>query len=222
MTFPIVVPSLLAAPFDRLGEAIHTLEKDGIHLFHFDVMDGHFVQNLTMGPVVLHSLQNHVKSTFDVHLMVDNPEIQISWFDLPCVRSISIHIEASSNLAYDLYEIRQRGKKAGAVINPNTPVNWLNPILDKADQILVMSVFPGLGGQDFIPETLESVRYLSRLKQEKDYRYSIQIDGGIHAGTIVDAVKAGAEELIAGNAVFHAPSPTDALRTLKSLIQSAV
>jgi ribulose-phosphate 3-epimerase len=218
MIQPIILPSLLAAPFDRLGESILELEQAGIDVLHYDVMDGHFVQNLTMGPLIIESLAGKVKSQFDVHLMVENPEKQIGWFDLPSVRSISVHVEASSNLANDLYDIHNRGKKSGVVINPNTPVRWLNPVLAKLDQVLVMSVYPGLGGQKFIEDTLDSVRYLAQQKKEKGYSYIIQIDGGINQHTIKKAADAGVEELVAGSAVFNHPSPVNALHHLQSLI----
>lgn len=218
MSKPIILPSILSAPFDRLGESILELEQAGIDLFHYDVMDGHFVENLTIGPLILHSLAGKVKSQFDVHLMVDNPEKQIGWFDLPNVRSISIHIEASSDLTNDLSNIQKRGKKSGVVMNPNTPVNWLDPVLDQVDQILVMSVYPGQGGQSFIAETLESVRYLSQKKKENNYPFIIQIDGGINQHTIKQAADAGVEELVAGSAVFNQPSPVEALNHLQSLV----
>lgn len=218
MTLPIILPSLLSAPFDRLGESISELEQAGVGVFHYDVMDGHFVENLTMGPLIIQSLEGKVNSQFDVHLMVENPAKQTGWFDLPSVRSISIHVEASSNLSYDLEEIQKRGKLAGVVMNPNTPVNWLDPVLANVDQVLVMSVYPGLGGQKFIEETLESVRYLSQQKQERGYSYIIQIDGGINQHTIKQAADAGVEELVAGSAVFNQPSPVEALQHLQSLI----
>lgn len=218
MKYPIILPSLLSAPFDRLGESILELEQAGIDLFHYDVMDGHFVDNLSIGPLILHSLAGKVKSQFDVHLMVNNPEKQIAWFDLPSVRSISIHFEASSNLTNDLIAIQNRGKIPGVVINPNTSVQLLDPVVSKAGQILVMSVYPGQGGQTFIDETLESVRYLSQKKKEHDYSYIIQIDGGINQNTIKQAAEAGVEELVAGSAVFNQPSPVAALNHLQSLI----
>lgn len=217
---PIVVPSLLSAPFDRLGEAVASLEDAGVRLLHYDVMDGHFVPNLTMGPLIINNLQDKVQSQFDVHLMVTNPEEQIDWFDLPSVRSITIHVEASKDMARDLNEIRRRGKKAGASINPNTSPTELEPYLNLFDQVLVMTVFPGKGGQAFIPETVESIRYMARRKQEEGLSYIIQVDGGIKPETIAIAAQAGAEELVAGSAVFKHSNYAKAIQTMMDLITS--
>ncbi len=214
----IVLPSLLSAPFDRLGDSIRELEQVGVSLFHYDVMDGHFVPNLTIGPLIIKSLQPHISSQFDAHLMVTNPETQLAWFDLPSVRSLSIHIEASKNLDADLKTIQSFNKKAGIVINPPTEVEKLDPYLEKVDQILVMSVHPGFGGQKFMENSLPKIEYLANRKSKEGFEYQIQVDGGINKETIRWVYDAGATEIVAGDAVFNTENPPETYRRLMSII----
>lgn len=194
------------------------LESAGARLFHFDVMDGHFVRNLTFGPLIIESLQDRIRSRLDVHLMVTNPEEQIAWFDLPPVRSITIHCEASKNLLYDLTDIRNRGKQAGIALNPPSRADLLAPFLPHADQVLVMSVYPGFGGQDFLDESLRKIEHLANWRAAEGFHYSIQVDGGIAAHNVASARSAGADEIIAGSAVFRANDPAAAYRHLTGLI----
>ncbi len=213
-----LLPSLLSAPFYCLGEAIHELEEAGADLFHYDVMDGHFVPNLTVGPLIIESLAGHIDTNFDVHLMVTNPEIQIPWFDLPAVRSITIHIEASADVVTDLNNIRQQGKKAGISLNPETPVDTLDPILHEVDQILIMAVNPGFPAQVFMKASLEKIEYAAKKRTELGLDYIIQVDGGINPETISWVRDAGAEEIVAGNAIFNTDDPAQAYKELYTMI----
>ena len=192
----------------------------GVSLFHYDVMDGHFVPNLTIGPLIIKSLQSHISSQFDAHLMVTNPETQLAWFDLPSVRSLSIHIEASKNLDADLKTIQSFNKKAGIVINPPTEVEKLDPYLGKVDQILVMSVHPGFGGQKFMGNSLPKIEYLANRKSKEGFEYQIQVDGGINKETIRWVYDAGATEIVAGDAVFNTENPPETYRWLMSIIEN--
>jgi len=217
-THSLLLPSILSAPLNRLGEALRELENAGATLFHFDVMDGHFVPNLTLGPLVIESLQGHIRSAFDVHLMVTNPEEQITWFDLPSVRSLTIHIEASSDIIRDLRGIRERGKLAGISLNPPTPVSEIEPVLEEVDQVLVMSVHPGFAGQEFMEDALPKIETLAKRKAKSGLPYAIQVDGGINLETIRLVSTAGAEEIIAGNAIFAAENPVAAYQELREIM----
>lgn len=215
---PLILPSLLSASFDCLGPVLRSLEDAGVTVFHFDVMDGHFVPNLSGSPSIVKSLQSHVRGQFDVHLMVDNPETVIPWFDFISVRSISIHVEASKDLAADFASIRSRGKKAGIVINPPTPIRALEPYFAQADQILVMTVNPGHGGQSLIEETLEKIEYCAHRRNQLGLSFTIQVDGGVNEATIGRVYNAGADEIVAGSAIFDRDNPIEAYRNMNRLI----
>ena len=217
-TQPIIMPSLLAAPFDRLGQAIRNLEQAGVGLFHYDVMDGHFVPNLSGSPHILEDLEPHLISQFDVHLMVDNPERVIPWFNLQSVRSISIHVEIPDGLERNFETIRSLGKLAGVVINPPTPQETLDSYLGSIDRVLVMTVHPGLGGQPLIQETLSKIEYCARRRDELGLDYSIQVDGGVKQDTIRAVYDAGANEIVSGSAIFNHESPGEAWRQLNRTI----
>ncbi|HOJ59273.1 MAG TPA: ribulose-phosphate 3-epimerase [bacterium] len=213
------MPSLLSAPYTHLAKAIRELEDAGVALFHYDVMDGHFVPNLTGGTNVISSLEPVLRGRLDVHLMVTNPGRVVPWFDFPSVRSITIHIEIQENLRRIFEHIRGLSKQAGVSLNPDTPVETLEPVLRDVDQVLVMTVHPGQGGQDLIPETLEKVRQLNRWRNERGFGYVIQVDGGIRADNIREVHEAGADEIVAGAAVFDHPDPPRAFQHLERLIR---
>lgn len=214
-----ILPSLLSAPFHCLGQAIRELEKQGVDTLHFDVMDGHFVPNITVGPLIIKSLAPHICSEFDVHLMVTNPEVQIPWFDHPRIRSLTFHIEATQNLEIELRLIRNQRMKAGISLKPSTKLENLYSFLESVDHILVMTVDPGFGGQDFMPEMLPKIEFLAEARERRGLEYTIQVDGGINENTIGIALDAGADEFVAGSAIFNQPNPIEAYLRLLGKIK---
>lgn len=211
---PLILPSILSADFSRLGEEIERLHAAGCRLVHVDVMDGHYVPNLTMGPLVVRSLSRIPDLMFDVHLMVTHPDAVAAMFDIGCVSSITIHPETCHHLHRTLQTIRQQGRQAGVVLNPSTPIELVQWVLDETDQVLVMSVNPGYGGQSFIPSALEKLRALAALRTQRGYRYVLNIDGGVNQETVADCVRAGADWLVAGSAVFGPGDPVARYRDL--------
>ena len=209
-----IAPSILSADFASLGEAIRTVERGGASILHVDVMDGHFVPNITIGVPVVASLRKATRMTLDVHLMIENPELYIEAFAAAGADMISVHQEATPHLDRVLTMIREHGCKAGAVINPATPVATLSEVLGKVDHVLVMSVNPGFGGQAFIPESLKKVRQLRDLRERENYNFRIEVDGGISPENIGDVVRAGAEILVAGTSVFRTADPAAAVRSM--------
>jgi ribulose-phosphate 3-epimerase len=213
-----IVPSILSADFARLGEEIAKVEKGGAAMLHVDVMDGHFVPNLTVGPPVVQSIRKVTKLTLDVHLMISNPDQFISVFIEAGADLVSVHQEVCPHLDRTLRMIRAEGARAGVVLNPSTPVALLDDVLDVADFVLVMSVNPGFGGQKFIPNALSKIRQLDRRRRERGLQYSIEIDGGISLQNIEEVVRAGCDWLVAGAAIFHS---VDAGDTVARMFQSA-
>jgi len=214
----IIMPSLLSAPLALMAPALQELEECGVRLFHFDVMDGHYVPRITFGSMLLKQLQPHLKSQFDVHLMVDRPEEKIPWFDLESVRSITIHQNASKDIERDFESIRSRNKRVGISLNPPAPIDDLDPYLESVDQVLVMTVDPGAAGQSLIESAPKKVEHYARRRDELGLSYKIQVDGGINTETIRWAHEAGADEIVAGSAVFSHESPAAAYRELNRLI----
>lgn len=213
-----LAPSILSADFARLAEQVAPVIEAGATVLHVDVMDGHFVPNITIGPPVVAALRKHVQVPLDVHLMIENPDDYVPAFADAGANWISVHQEACVHLDRVINHIRSRGALAGVVINPATPVETLTDVLDVVDYVLVMSVNPGFGGQKFIPRTLGKIRHLAELRAQRSLAFRIEVDGGIALDTITDVVQAGAEILVAGNAVF---GRGDTGRNVQQLLQAA-
>lgn len=209
-----LAPSILSADFARLAEQIRCAASGGASLIHVDVMDGHFVPNITIGPAVVKSIRKCTDLPLDCHLMIEDPDRYIPDFAAAGVDLISVHQEASRHLNRTLHLIRSRDVSPGVVINPATPVETLVEVLDLVDYVLVMSVNPGFGGQKFIPATLHKIRQLVDLRAQRGLNYRIEVDGGVALDTVASVVRAGAEMLVAGNAVFGHGDPTDNARNL--------
>jgi ribulose-phosphate 3-epimerase len=218
-----LAPSILSADFARLGEQVAAAASGGGTLIHVDIMDGHFVPNLTLGPPVVRSLRKATDLPLDCHLMIENPDQYIPEFAAAGANWISVHQEACRHLDRTLHLIQSHDCLAGIVINPATPVDTLKEVLSIVDYVLVMSVNPGFGAQKFIPATLNKVRRLVDLRAEKDFDYRIEIDGGIALDTVAEVVRAGAEILVAGNAVFGHGDPTkNAAQLLKAAVEATL
>ena len=203
MVAPIrIAPSILAADFGRLADEIRAAEAGGADLIHIDVMDGHFVPNLTLGPVVVSGIRPTTELELDVHLMIERPWEYVEAFAKAGADSITVHVEACPDPADTLAKIHALGKRAGLALSPPTPVEELEPFTDMVERMLVMSVNPGFGGQSFMPEVLEKTRTLASWRAERNLSYDIEIDGGIQEGNGEEVARAGAETLVAGSAVF--------------------
>jgi len=202
-----LAPSILSADFARLGEQVRACCEGGAGVIHVDVMDGHFVPNLTIGPPVVKSLRRVTNLPLDCHLMIENPDEFISAFAESGADWISVHQETCRHLNRTLRLIRSQNCRAGVVINPATPVDTLAEVLDIVDYVLVMSVNPGFGGQEFIPGSLSKIRRLAEIRSHRGLNYRIEVDGGVALETVGDVVRAGAEILVAGNAVFGRGDP---------------
>lgn len=209
-----IAPSILSADFTRLGEEISAIEAGGASVLHFDVMDGQFVPNITVGLPVLKSVRKITNLTIDAHLMIEEPSRYAAKFVEAGADMVSVHVEAEVHLQRTLTAIRDAGGKAGVAINPATPLVALEEALPYADFILLMSVNPGFGGQKFIPTSLDKLRRLRRMIDERGLAARIEIDGGIDAGNINKIVEAGAEIIVAGSAVFAGGKPTEAVKEL--------
>jgi len=216
-----LAPSILSADFAHLADNVQAVAEGGATVLHVDVMDGHFVPNITIGPPVVASLRKATTLPLDVHLMIENPDEYIPAFMDAGADWISVHQEACIHLHRTLDHIRSHGAQAGVVINPATPVQTLEEVLDMVDHVLVMSVNPGFGGQKFIPSTLDKVRKLVMMRQARRANFRIEMDGGIAPDTITGAVRAGVEILVAGNAVFGKGSPRENAQQLLKLATEA-
>lgn len=216
-----LAPSILSADFAHLGDQIQAVAEGGATLLHVDVMDGHFVPNITIGPPVVASVRKVTNLPLDVHLMIENPDQYIPAFVDAGADWISVHQEACVHLNRTLELIRSHGVRPGVVINPATPVQTLEEVLDMVDHVLVMSVNPGFGGQKFIRSSLEKVRKLALMRTARNANFRIEIDGGMAIDTIADAVRAGVEVLVAGNGVFSNGNATENTRRLLTLAREA-
>jgi ribulose-phosphate 3-epimerase len=212
-----LAPSILSANFAQLAVDAEQAIAGGGTVLHLDVMDGHFVPNLTIGPPVVHSLRQELKVPFDCHLMIENPDLFIPEFAEAGANWISVHQEACIHLDRTLHLIASHGCKPGVVLNPATPVETLTEVLDLVHHVLVMSVNPGFGGQKFIPNSLNKIAALARMRAERKLDFRIEVDGGVDLETVTDIVKAGAELLVAGNAVFgHGDIRANAAKLLEA------
>jgi ribulose-phosphate 3-epimerase len=218
-----LAPSILSADFARLGEQVRAAGEGGGSVIHVDIMDGHFVPNLTLGPPVVKSLRKATELPLDCHLMIENPDQYIPDFAEAGADWISVHYEACRHLNRTLHLIKNQDCRAGVVINPATPVDALAEVLDIVDYVLVMSVNPGFGAQKFIPSTLHKMTQLAEIRGQRGLQYQIEVDGGIALNTVAEVVLAGAEILVAGNAVFGSGDPSkNAQALLKAATEAAM
>jgi len=216
-----IVPSILSADFARLAEEIARVERGGASLLHLDVMDGHFVPNLTIGPPVVESIRKSTRLHLDCHLMIENPERYAAAFVQAGANSVSVHYEACRHLDGVLGMIRAGGAMAGVVLNPATPVAVLEDVLEVADYVLLMSVNPGFGGQKLIPYVLDKVRKLDSMRREKRLALPIEIDGGVHKDNLAEVVRAGCDWIVTGSAVFHSGDPEATVREMREIASNA-
>jgi ribulose-phosphate 3-epimerase len=213
-----LAPSILSSDFARLGEAVQMAESAGADLIHLDVMDGHFVPNLTLGPQAVSSLKKATRLPFDVHLMVENPGFFIPLFHEAGADWISIHAEASAHLHHDISLIKELGRKAGIALNPATPIQVLQDILKEIDYVLVMSVNPGFGGQKFVESTRQKVRELRNMIRGQGLSVPIEMDGGINPANAASLIRDGVEILVVGAAIFAAKDPIRVISRLREII----
>jgi ribulose-phosphate 3-epimerase len=218
----LIAPSILSADFAALGDAIAAAERGGADLIHVDVMDGHFVPNITIGPPVVKSIRRVAKVPLDVHLMITDPDRFIDAFAEAGAAMISVHVEVLPHLHRTVHAIKALGVKAGVVLNPSTPVVALEQMAGDVDYVLVMSVNPGFGGQTFIPRSESKVREVRALLDRAGNGAPVEIDGGIDQHNVARVVSAGARMIVAGSAIFHTPDPERATRDLKAAALAAV
>lgn len=206
-----IAPSILSADFSKLGEEIKDVEQGGAEYIHVDVMDGHFVPNITIGPLIVEAIKPITKLPLDVHLMIENPDHYIEAFSKAGASIITIHQEASVHLHRTIQFIRSMGVKAGVAINPATPVDMVKDILEDIDLLLVMTVNPGFGGQAFINSTLRKIEQLTLIREERGLSFEIEVDGGVNVDTAKLCTDAGADVLVAGSAVYNQPDRKQAI-----------
>jgi ribulose-phosphate 3-epimerase len=216
-----IVPSILSADFARLADDIGKVERGGATMLHVDIMDGHFVPNLTIGPPVVKSIRKITTLPLDTHLMITDPDKFAPLFVDAGVDRISVHYEAATHLDRTIRSIQKEGVRAGVVINPATPVSVLEDILYLADYVLVMSVNPGFEGQEFIPNALNKIRTLARIRSERRLSFAIEIDGGVSAENTAEIVRSGCDWLVAGSAVFHSADPAATVQEMQQIAENA-
>jgi ribulose-phosphate 3-epimerase len=222
MALPIrIAPSILSADFATLGADIQRVDRAGADWIHVDVMDGHFVPNLTIGPEVIRAIRKTTALPFDVHLMIEKPELSIAHYAEAGADRIGVHVETCPHLHRTVQQIHGLGKKACVVLNPSTPALAIEPVLGDVDQVLVMSVNPGFGGQKFIPSVLAKVRQIRQWVALRGLAVEIEIDGGVNRETIAAAARAGVNAFVAGNAVFREPDYAAAILELRKLAEEA-
>ncbi len=209
-----IAPSILAADFARLGEQIRAVEEGGAALLHCDVMDGHFVPNLSIGVPVVASARKVTSLPLDVHLMIENPDAFIPAFAAAGANVILVQQEACIHLDRTLNLIREHGLQAGVVLNPATPLDTVEEVLDLCSSVLIMSVNPGFGGQSFIPRSLDRFRRMEEIRRRRGLDFVIEVDGGITMDNVQEVVRAGVRRIVAGSSIFHTPDPREATRKM--------
>ncbi|WHY68669.1 ribulose-phosphate 3-epimerase [Neobacillus sp. SuZ13] len=210
-----IAPSILSADFSKLGEEILAVEKGGADYIHIDVMDGHFVPNITIGPLIVESIRPITKLPLDVHLMIENPDQYIEAFVKAGADYITVHVEACRHLHRTIQNIKSFGIKAGVVLNPATPVESIQHIIGEIDMVLLMSVNPGFGGQKFIPEVLPKIRKVKEMAEQKGVAMEIEIDGGVNPETAKLCMEAGANVLVAGSAIYNQEDYAEAISLIR-------
>ena len=213
----LIAPSILSADFSRLGEEVRAVTAAGADVIHVDVMDGHFVPNITIGPLVVKAVRKVTELPLDVHLMIENPERYLEDFAQAGADWITVHVETGYHLHRTVHRIKELGKKAGVVLNPATPLAMVEHLLADVDLVMLMSVNPGFGGQSFIPATLPKIRRLREMITERGLPTGIEVDGGISPETLPGAVAAGANIFVAGSAVFGKPDYAGVIARLRAV-----
>ena len=219
---PLIAPSILSADFTRLGAEIEAVQAAGADMIHVDVMDGRFVPNITYGPIIVNAVRRVTTLPIDAHLMIENPERYIEAFARAGADMISVHAETCPHLNRTLHQIREAGCRAGAVLNPATPLSALEWVLEIADFILIMSVNPGFGGQSFVPSALERIRSLRESLQTRNPQAQIQIDGGVNPQTAPAVIAAGADILVAGSAIFGSDDYAKTIELMRKRAEEAL
>jgi len=210
-----IAPSLLASDFSKLGEEIYKVERAGADMIHLDIMDGHFVPIITIGPSVVKSLRKVTKLPFDVHLMISEPERYIESFADAGADILSVHVENNTHLHRVIEMIKAYGIRASVVLNPATPLNALDSVLNEVDMVLLMTVDPGFGGQQYIESMTEKIRELKKIVTQRGLKVDIEVDGGIDLENIFEVTQAGANVIVAGTTIFHAPDAAEMIKSLR-------
>jgi ribulose-phosphate 3-epimerase len=218
---PEIAPSILASDFTRLGEQVASVQRAGAQMLHVDVMDGHFVPNLSVGPPLVRSLRAATELVLDCHLMIEEPDRYSQEFIAAGADMVSIHQETCPHLNGSLQHIRDHGARVGVVINPATPVHTLDEVLGMVDYVLVMSVNPGFGGQKFLPASLDKVRRLKQIREDRGLGFRIEIDGGITQDNVASVVQAGVDIVVAGSSIFGAPDPGEAFTAMQRAMEES-
>ena len=212
-----IAPSILSCDFSNLAQQVKMVEEEGVDMLHLDIMDGHFVPNLSFGPQVLSSLRPKTNLPFNAHLMIENPDKFLLPFSEAGADIICVHIEACKDLGKTIDKIKSLGKKVGVSLNPDTPLKEVVPFLYELDIVTLMTVFPGFGGQEFVYSVLEKIKNLKKIIEKEKISLDIEVDGGINLKTAPKAVSYGANILVVGSAIYHAKSPKDVIKFLKNL-----
>jgi ribulose-phosphate 3-epimerase len=221
MASPVIAPSILASDYSRFGEEAKRAEVSGGDWLHVDIMDGHFVPNISFGPGVVAALRKSTTLPLDVHLMIEHPDRYVAAFAKAGAFRITVHIEAPHEMKKTLQQIRDMGCQAGIALNPATPPNLIEPYLDQIDLVLCMTVVPGFGGQSFMPEVLPKIQFFRDHSMRKKNRYHIEVDGGIANETASQCAKSGADVFVAGTSIFSAKDLVEAIKSMRQSVQIA-